>query len=61
MAKNRNYDRNPSRGCNYGLEGGAFLILGGCNHGFRGVQYILVLPFNYRAGAGECYFSWELS
>ena len=29
MAKNRNYDRNPSRGCNFDLEGGAFLILGG--------------------------------
>ncbi len=36
MAKNRNFDRNPLRGCNYGLEGGAFSILGGCNHGFRG-------------------------
>ena len=29
LAKNRNFDRNPLRGCNYGLEGGAFLILGG--------------------------------
>ena len=36
LAKNRNFDRNPLRGCNYGLEGGAFSILGGCNHGFRG-------------------------
>ena len=36
VAKNRNFDRNPLRGCNYGLEGGAFSILGGCNHGFRG-------------------------
>ena len=31
LAKNRNFDRNPLRGCNYGLEGGAFLILGGCS------------------------------
>ena len=29
MAKNRNFDRNRARGCNYGLEGGAFLIIGG--------------------------------
>ena len=36
LAKNRNFDRNRARGCNYGLEGGAFLIIGGCNHGFRG-------------------------
>lgn len=39
MANDSNFDRNPLRGCNYGLEGGAFLILGGCNHGFRGVHY----------------------
>ena len=31
MAKNRNFDRNPLRGCNYGLEGGAVLNLGGCS------------------------------
>ena len=29
MAKNRNFDRHRARGCNYGLEGGAFLIIGG--------------------------------
>ena len=31
LAKGSNFDRNPLRGCNYGLEGGAFLILGGCS------------------------------
>ena len=36
MAKNRNFDRNRVRGCNFGSEGGAVLNLGGCNHGFRG-------------------------
>ena len=36
MAKNRNFDRNPSRGCNYGLEGGAFLILGGATTALGG-------------------------
>ena len=29
MANDSNFDRNPLRGCNYGLERGAFLILGG--------------------------------
>ena len=29
MANDSNFARNPLRGCNYGLEGGAFLILGG--------------------------------
>lgn len=29
MANDSNFDRNPLRGCNYGLEVGAFLILGG--------------------------------
>lgn len=29
LANDSNFDRNPLRGCNYGLEGGAFLILGG--------------------------------
>ena len=29
MANDSYFDRNPLRGCNYGLEGGAFLILGG--------------------------------
>ena len=33
LANDSNFDRNPLRGCNYGLEGGAFLILEGCNHG----------------------------
>ena len=36
LAKNRNFDRNPSRGCNYGLEGGAFLILGGATTALGG-------------------------
>lgn len=36
MAKNRNYDRNPSRGCNFDLEGGAFLILGGATTALGG-------------------------
>lgn len=36
MAKNRNFDRNPLRGCNYGLEGGAFLILGGATTALGG-------------------------
>ena len=31
MANYSNFDRNPLRGCNYSLEGGAFLILGGCS------------------------------
>ena len=31
LANDSNFDRNPLRGCNYGLEGGAFLILGGCS------------------------------
>ena len=30
MAKNRNFDRNPQRGCNFGSEGGAVLDLRGC-------------------------------
>ena len=29
LANDSNFDRNPLRGCNYGLEGNAFLILGG--------------------------------
>ena len=36
MANDSNFDRNPLRGCNYGLEGGAFLILGGCIFDVRG-------------------------
>ena len=32
MVENRNSDRNPIRGCNYGLEGG-------CIFDFRGVQF----------------------
>ena len=39
MANSSNFDRNPLRGCNYGLEGGAFLILGGCSFDVRGVQF----------------------
>ena len=31
MANDSNFDRNPLRGCNNGLEGGAFLTLGGCS------------------------------
>ena len=31
MANDSNFDRNPLRGCNFGSEGGAFLILGGCS------------------------------
>ena len=31
LANDSNFDRNRVRGCNYGLEGGAFLILGGCS------------------------------
>jgi len=31
LKENRNFDRNPLRGCNYGSEGGAFSILGGCS------------------------------
>ena len=30
MANDSNFDRNPLKGCNYGLEGGAVLNLGGC-------------------------------
>ena len=29
LANDSNFDRNPLRGCNYGLEGGAVLNLGG--------------------------------
>ena len=29
MAENRNFDRNPLRGCNYGLEGGSPHFKGG--------------------------------
>lgn len=36
MANDSNFDRNPSRGCNYGLEGGAFLILGGATTALGG-------------------------
>ena len=31
LANDSNFDRNPLRGCNYGLEGGIF--------DFRGVQF----------------------
>ena len=36
MANDSNFDRNPLRGCNYGLEGGAVLNLGGCIFDVRG-------------------------
>ena len=36
LANDSNFDRNPLRGCNYGLEGGAFPILGGCSFDVRG-------------------------
>ena len=32
MANDSNFDRNRVRGCNYGLEGGAVLDLGGAQH-----------------------------
>ena len=55
MAKNRNFDRNPSRGCNYSLEGGAVLDLRGCNHGFRGCITLLVgTAINRRGVARPC-------
>ena len=31
LANDSNFDRNRVRGCNFGSEGGAFLILGGCS------------------------------
>ena len=31
LAKNRNFDRNRVRGCNFGSEGGAVLDLRGCS------------------------------
>ena len=36
MANDSNFDRHPLRGCNYGLEGGAFLILGGATTALGG-------------------------
>ena len=33
----------------------------GVHFRFKGVQYILVFPFNYHAGTGGYYFLWELS
>lgn len=36
LANDSNFDRNPLRGCNYGLEGGAFLILGGVQYFAKG-------------------------
>ena len=41
LAKNRNFDRNPSRGCNFDLEGGAFLILGGATTALGGALLYL--------------------
>ena len=40
MANDANFDRNPLRGCNYGLEGGACLILGG-QFATEGLRYFL--------------------
>ena len=31
LANDSNFDRNPLRGCNYGLEGVHFSMLGGCS------------------------------
>ena len=39
LAKDSNFDRNRVRGCNYGLEGGAFSMLGGCSSRFEWVHY----------------------
>ena len=36
LAKNRNFDRNPLRGCNYGSEGGAVPDLGGATTALGG-------------------------
>ena len=40
MANDSNFDRNPLRGCNHGLEGVQFSIWG-CNHSFRGCNTFL--------------------
>ena len=61
LAKNRNFDRNRVRGCNFGSDGGAVLNLGGCNFGSEGVQYPLVLHSGFYAVTGACYSLWELS
>ena len=36
LANNSNFDRKRVRGCNYGLEGGAFSVLGGAVLDLRG-------------------------
>lgn len=36
LANDSNFDRNPLGGCNYGLEEGAFLILGGVQYFAKG-------------------------
>ena len=36
MANDSNFDRNPLRGCNYGLEGGCIFDFRGCSSPFRG-------------------------
>ena len=36
LANDSNFDRNPLRGCNYGLEGGAFFDLGGVQYFAKG-------------------------
>ena len=44
VAKNRNFDRNYAKGCNYGLEGGAVLDLRGCIVFSVLRQRILLIP-----------------
>ena len=49
MANDSNFDRNPLRGCNYGLEGGAFLILGGAVLHLGGAVFCRLHPLqNHR-------------
>ena len=44
MAKDRNFDRNRVRGCNFGSEGGAVLDLRGCSHGLGGAIFADCTP-----------------
>ena len=49
LANDSNFDRNPLRGCNYGLEGGAFLILGGAVLHLGGAVFCRLHPLqNHR-------------
>ena len=49
MANDSNFDRKPLRGCNYGLEGGAFLILGGAVLHLGGAVFCRLHPLqNHR-------------